>query len=231
MLTSVPRRTSHAAAQLASSSFLREIPCLEEALIAARMIQVVMDTERRRELPPLAMSPADLPDNPPSISELMDAYALSRLVIALEWKFLVRGHNWPKWRQADHCWWEEDHSPEHEDDMPELDRRMRRARYRALVIGAALAGVYNEPMFKAREVTPDLELDKVEETGELSEEQFEFLQQFAVCRVDQTLSAMRRLLAWPLIAPHTTTLITFPNSWSASRSFHLTTWKVKIVKS
>ncbi len=64
---------------------------------------------------------------------------------------------------------------------------LKRAIYRASIVGAALSGVHNEPrylMFRAKAAAPDLGNGQgTRETGELSKRQLEFLQQFAVCRV------------------------------------------------
>ncbi len=80
--------------------------------------------------------------------------------------------------------WYHEAYPEPVERMPEFSTRIQKAIYRALIIGAALAGVYNEPIFRAKTAAPGLGLSKGKGAWWLCEEQLKFLQQFAVCRVD-----------------------------------------------
>jgi len=140
------------------------------------MTQVVADAERRNELPPLGMTPADIPATPPRMSDLMAAFALSRLAQALEYGVMLSEPWLPQ--DTSSPWWTRD-PPEDPEYLPEWRVRFCRAIYRTLTVGAALAGSYNEPMFRA---PVELGLDKALEMGKLSKTQFDFFQQFAVCR-------------------------------------------------
>ncbi len=136
------------------------------------MTQVVADAERRGQLPPLSMS------------DLMAAFALSRLAEALEHRIM----SLDRWLPDDRPYTALMHyPPEAPEYLPEWRVRFCRAIYRTLTVGAALVGAYNEPMFRAPR---DLGLDKAqEETVALSEAQFEFLRKFAVCRKEYDAEA------------------------------------------
>ncbi|KAL2016032.1 hypothetical protein VTK56DRAFT_4342 [Thermocarpiscus australiensis] len=83
--------------------------------------------------------------------------------------------------------------------MPEWTARVSHAVFRLLIVGAALAGAYKEPLFKALE-HPDPEIQALprrvpreasQNTWEntLGHKEMAFLLQFAVCDLDATLEA------------------------------------------
>ncbi len=224
-LTATCRRLYHvgrnyAVSRLASSWPLGEIPCFKEALTAvcflstpsngsttrsrpdiltwatpplsqARMAQVVADAESRGELPPLGMIPTDLA-TPPSFSDLKAAFELSQVVEALECQIL------PLWGggQAPLFYLSQTRL-EPDGRMLESSTRIRKAIYRAFIVSAALAGVYNEPICKA-----SLRWGKTKDLWRPSEEKLKFLQQFAVCRLEDDAkgdeAAFGRVARWLL---------------------------------
>ncbi|KAJ4306360.1 hypothetical protein N0V88_001160 [Collariella sp. IMI 366227] len=99
----------------------------------ARMTQIISNAERLGELPPLCLSPADLPGSP--VSELQAAFALSRLVETLVYR-IFKDELWHisnKVGMYHDDWFGEEgggHGPEDLDRMPGLCVRMQRTLYR-----------------------------------------------------------------------------------------------------
>ncbi|KAL2173894.1 uncharacterized protein P884DRAFT_210409 [Thermothelomyces heterothallicus CBS 202.75] len=176
---------AHAVAHL-WSELDGETPCLEEALIAVRMTELVADAERRGVLPPLRFSPGELSRSRrrPTIPELQAALALSRLVSVLE--LAIRRTN-PFTPGVTFLRWLPDYPLVVKGR--EWQARVHKAIYRVLISAAALAGAYIEPLFAAKS-RPGLELTVTSTTrGQLSERQLEFLEQFAVCNMNPAPAA------------------------------------------
>ncbi|AEO71974.1 uncharacterized protein THITE_2093475 [Thermothielavioides terrestris NRRL 8126] len=146
---------------------------------AARITDLVAAAERRRELPPTRIFPGDLASSrrAPSMPELEAAFSLSRLVKLFECHLLWSDLEYPDDRPYHG-------DPEEDERMAEFTARLHKAFYRVLIAGAALAGAYHEPMFKAK-LEPGLGLPKPGADAErLTAEQLAFLEQFAVCNLD-----------------------------------------------
>ncbi|KAL2126063.1 hypothetical protein VTI74DRAFT_1835 [Chaetomium olivicolor] len=120
------------------------------SLLAARMTQLVVDAERRGELPPTPISPGQLQHaEQPTLAELRAAFGLHRLSRALAGSFCQRATWFPSDRHDD--------TPEEPDHAAEWMARVSHALSRALIVGAALAGTYREPLLKAKEhPVPDI---------------------------------------------------------------------------
>ncbi|KAJ4286404.1 hypothetical protein N0V88_008027 [Collariella sp. IMI 366227] len=162
-----------------------KIPHLELALISTRMTELVAEAERRNQLPPIGLSPGNFSSNcqVPTIPEIEAAVTLSLLVEGLTYAFLQMTHSRPPGMPYDFdAHWSEQ-LPEEEDRMPEFYARVHKAIYRVFIAGATLAGAYNEPMFKAA-AEPGMGLDANKRLRTLSEEQVQFLHQFAVCNME-----------------------------------------------
>ncbi|KAK3898849.1 hypothetical protein C8A05DRAFT_37555, partial [Staphylotrichum tortipilum] len=119
------------------------------------MTQLVADAELRSELPPLRVTPADLPASDaatPTIAELMAAFALSQFAEALEYRIMSSRPNLPFDRTTILVWYQS--PPDDPENMPGFCLRIRRAIHRLLILGAASAGAYNEPIVTARITAP-----------------------------------------------------------------------------
>ncbi|GAB1312678.1 F-box domain-containing protein [Madurella fahalii] len=159
--------------------WLAQIPCFEDALTAARLTRLVADAEHRGELSPVDLTPNALSGSPlvPTVSELKAALALSDLAAAQEVVFYVQHTALP----AD--WAPPEIGmvlPEEPSRMLEWSRHVHKAIYRVFIAGAALAGAYTEPLFKA---SPELGLELVRDRDPLSRAQLNFLEQYAVCNM------------------------------------------------
>ncbi|KAK4233428.1 hypothetical protein C8A03DRAFT_38868 [Achaetomium macrosporum] len=163
--------------------WLRQIPHFQDAVMAARMTQLVIDAERRGELPPTRISPRQLQQQrqQPTLSELRAALDLT----------------YPSDRPAGRL----GYGVPAEDParMPEWTARVSLAVFRLLIVGAGLAGAYKESLLKALE-HPDPEIkalprrvprDYSQDNGRnsLGQKELAFLLRFAVCDLDATLEA------------------------------------------
>ena len=170
------------------------------------MTQLVVDAERRGELPPTRISPDQLQQQhlQPTLSELKAAFSFHRLSRAIARRFCHDEMKYPEDRREASRSLGRDLQPEDPDHMPEWNADVSHAVFRLLIVGAALAGAYNEPLLKALE-HPDPEIKallrrvpqdyshylKWEGRGveSLSQKEMAFLLQFAVCDLDATLEA------------------------------------------
>jgi len=118
------------------------------------MTQLVVDAERRGELPPTRISPDQLRQcQQPALSELRAAFGLYRLSRDIAECVSHQDLTYPGDRPFSPLGF----SPEDPARMPEWRARISQAVFRLLIVGAALAGVYQEPLFKAAE-HPDPEI-------------------------------------------------------------------------
>lgn len=169
------------------------------------MTQLVVEAERRDEVPPMRISPAQLPHpQHPTLSELRAALGLHRLARDITASFCTSvGIKYPKdrknygsddfmlltWARLNE---EPARMPEEPARMAEWQARVDQTVYRVLTLGAALAGAYQEPMFKAREhPDPDIKtLGKRVLDHRHSEswgKDLAFLMQFPVCDLAATI--------------------------------------------
>ncbi|KAM3520171.1 hypothetical protein MY4038_009533 [Beauveria bassiana] len=157
-------RSSNAGARIVWRFWLRDLPCADEALIAVRAAQLVLDAEERDELAPKNMKLHELSSRKslPSTSELNAVWDLQRL--------------------GKHP----DRAPEDPDRMLEWRKRVRTAIYRSLISGAALAAAYQEPLHEAKK-TNIPELQSLADTDFFSETQLSFINKFTVFQTVTTL--------------------------------------------
>jgi len=110
------------------------------------MTQVVVEAERRDELPPTRLSPRQFqhPDVPtrPELKAVRELYQLSYSIASALDTHVV---DYPKDMQGRPREFEKSRR------MPEWFARVDQTVYRLLILGAALSGAYQEPFFKARE--------------------------------------------------------------------------------
>ncbi len=181
------------------------------------MTQVVVDAERRGELPPKGISPTDI-DGPeqPTLAELKAAFNLHRLSYALAEAFCQRDIPYPTGQYHLQCGETselldtydidvgmsgETHRmpPEPPNRVDEWLARASQTVFRVLVVGAALAGTYWEPALAAR-VHPDPEIRALvsgekNRLGELGPEARDFLLSFAACDLEAPLETQDALFA------------------------------------
>ncbi|KAK3902000.1 hypothetical protein C8A05DRAFT_34320 [Staphylotrichum tortipilum] len=149
------------------------------------MTQLVVDAERRGELPPTRFSPRELQQQHPTLSELRAAFSLHRLSRALAICICNEGLTCPRDR-------EEGPLPEEPARMPEWRSRVSQTLFWLLTVGAALAGAYKEPLLAAlSHPDPTSERSRGEGQGEggLGQKKMAFLLQLAVCDLSATLEA------------------------------------------
>ena len=150
------------------------------------MTQVVVDAERRGALPPTGITPRQLQHDreQPTLPELRAAFGLHRLSRAIATCFCSQDLSCPSDRHG--C----TRIPEDPARSPEWSARVSHAVFRLLILGAALAGAYKEPLLRAME-HPDPEIRALpdSELSSLSQKQMAFLLQFAVCDLGATLEA------------------------------------------
>ncbi len=165
----------------------------------ARLTQLVVDAERQGKLPPTRISPDQLrhQHRQPTLPELKAAFSLHRLSRAIARRFCNQDMTYPKDRPSGTLGLAR--LPEDPDHMPEWNADVSHAVFRLLIVGAALAGAYNEPLLKALE-HPDPEIKALlrrvprdysqanwKGEGGLGQKEMAFLLQFAVCDLDATL--------------------------------------------
>ena len=155
----------------------------------ARMTQLVVDAERRGELPPMRISPSQLQTSQqPSQAELRAGFGLHRLARAIARALCYHRLEYPSGRLAVRD------LPEEPARLPEWVDRVAQAALRAFIVGAALAGTYKEPMFKAR-AHPDPEIRTLPKRvsrydyWRIGEKDLAFLLQFTICNLETTLEA------------------------------------------
>ena len=167
------------------------------------MTQLVVDAERRGELPPTRISPDQLQQQhlQPTLSELKAAFSFHRLSRAIARRFCHDDMKYPEDRRLAPRSLGRDLQPEDPDHMPEWNADVSHAVFRLLIVGAALAGAYNEPLLKAlehpdpeikalpRRVPRDYSQHNWRRKENLSQKEMTFLLQFAVCDLDATLEA------------------------------------------
>ncbi|KYK55092.1 hypothetical protein DCS_07054 [Drechmeria coniospora] len=169
----------HAGLRTAWRLSATEIPAAEQALIAHRASQVVLDAERHAKRPPRNIDLAGLSSTRRHVdpSELLAVRQLHLLAGALEKRFYLGSKS---------ALPEDVHgldTPEPADRMAEWRVNMHKAIYRSIITGAALAGVYKEPWVQAG-AREDLKLKPYSEfTGEKHED---FLDTFPVLRFETT---------------------------------------------
>jgi hypothetical protein len=165
------------------------------------MTQLVVDAERRGELPPTRITPHELQQQrqQPTLPELRAAFGLHRLARVIATCLCSQDLRYPDDRPGGDF----GRGPPAEDParMPEWTARVSHAVFRLLIVGAALAGAYNEPLFKAlkhpdsviQDLARRVPRDYSEHCGEgvkgLGQKEMAFLLQFAVCDLDATLEA------------------------------------------
>ncbi|KAJ2980759.1 hypothetical protein NQ176_g2445 [Zarea fungicola] len=115
---------------------------IRRILMQTHATQLVLDSEARGVQPPTAMDFSLLREKlqRPSLKDMSAVWALSRVVKAM----CVRMSEMVEERT---CGLSEE--LELLEYLPECYARMERATYRILIAGAALAGLYNQPTFKA----------------------------------------------------------------------------------
>ena len=101
------------------------------------MIQLVVDAERRGELPLTRISPDQLQRQRPTLAELRAAFSLHRLSGNIATYFQLQDLTYPKDRRGG---WND--PPEDPSRMPEWTARVSYAVFRLLIVGATLAGAY-----------------------------------------------------------------------------------------
>ncbi len=189
------------------------------------MTALVVEAERRGELPPTRISPAqpELRRQQPSLAEVGAAFDLYGLSRSITFCFCSQDVMFPDTHTEEHSGdchprmdWSvsDDDDDDDEDDwfysgdvgpgeslsrMPEWRARVSRAVFRLLIVGAALAGAYQEPLFRAREhPDPDIRalVQRVtlvvpgdEDSITLTQKELDFLLQFPICDLDATLEA------------------------------------------
>ncbi|KAK3688685.1 hypothetical protein B0T22DRAFT_512366 [Podospora appendiculata] len=172
------------------------LPGAHEALIAVRATALVKKAEARRELPPKNMDLASLSSTArrPRWSELHRVYALHRLGRAVQAAILhdIRSRATTPGEIYMHgkC-------PER---IPEWGARVRKALYRLLIAGAALAGAYHEPLYACTE-DPDLHVQNLR-WADMPDQlrfpsQLEFYRKFAVTNTQATTEALDPSFASP----------------------------------
>lgn len=80
--------------------------------------------------------------------------------------------------------------PEPENRLPEWAQGVHRSIYLSFILGAALAGVYREPLFEARHAA-DLELRDTWKSDTLTAKQLSFMMQYTVCKTQTDLGPER----------------------------------------
>ncbi|KAK4237087.1 hypothetical protein C8A03DRAFT_45014 [Achaetomium macrosporum] len=172
--------------------WLKEIPHFQDVLAAARMTRLVVDAARKGELPPTRISPRQLQHSKqPNIPELKAAFALHRFTRAFcERVYYRQPESEAEWLQLGGY-------PEEPARMPEWTANVSRTVLKVLVIGAALAGAYNEALFQAMN-HPDPEIGAFLKRarrgfdlpdGVEKQKVLEFLLPFAVCDLQASLEA------------------------------------------
>ncbi|KAL8410011.1 hypothetical protein RB594_008198 [Gaeumannomyces avenae] len=177
--------------------FLKEMPDFDDALISARLGEQAREAEARRTIQSIALSPGDFSGHRrvPTLSEVKAARTFRHLVDALVIYTGDLDLEHPEDRADRHTWprGQEDSGPESPTRMPEWDDGVRKALYRVLICGAALAGPYNEPLVVAR-ASDDPAVNGLpgrfgaqEQVGMgLSDTEADFLDQFTVCSMQAT---------------------------------------------
>ncbi|KAL8365459.1 hypothetical protein RB595_004324 [Gaeumannomyces hyphopodioides] len=173
---------------------IRKDPEFDDALIASRLTTLVYEAEARGELPPMALSPGDFSGHRqiPTVPEIKAATAFSRLVNFLAIGASCLDIDVPDDRAGSRALPtdEPEYGPEDSARMPEWEARVRKALYRFFTCAAALAGAYNEPLFRARAsddpVIKNLVhrfYDEQDRALGLSDHELDFLERFTVCNV------------------------------------------------
>lgn len=191
------------------------------------MTALVVEAERRGELPPTRISPClpELQRQPPSLAEVTAAFRLYGLSRSIAACFCSQDLTFPDicpdepygdchprmdWLVAGDGWYDEGVSDDEWSDiwtrspceglsrMPEWRARVSHAVFRLLIVGAALAGAYQEPLFRARE-HPDPDIQALPQRAQvvpgnndgisLTQKEMDFLLEFSVCDLDATLEA------------------------------------------
>ena len=181
------------------------------------MTQLVVDAERRGELPPKGISPTDLegPEQP-TLAELKASFNLYRLSRALAEAFCQRDVQYPSGEYylpgamsndtplnthniaLDMSGKKHRMPPEPPNRVSEWIARVSQAVFRVLIVGAALAGTYWEPILAAY-VHPDPEVRLLTTEGaELEAKAWDFLLSFAAYDLEAPLEAQDALFA-PLV--------------------------------
>lgn len=151
---------------------------------------MVKMADSRGQLPPRAMDLDKLSGRArkPSVADLRAVLSLHHLVRAIEISLC---------RQA---WMEgairEDGAqrrrPEPAECLPGWLPQVHRAIYLSLILGAALAGAYREPLFCARS-RDDAELQAISGYGRLTAKQLDFVRGFPVCQTQAAQDAEQAL--------------------------------------
>ena len=166
-----------------------------------RATEIVKRAENLAQLPPKDMDLDELSGcaRKPRIAELRAVLDLHHLVRAVE--IWLSRQNWIESTiRHGHASSEE---PELVERMPDWSLQVHRAIYLSLILGAALAGVYREPLFRARN-SDDPELQAVSgycnPTNGMTPKQLQFLLGFAVCQTQASQGAeqdlFERLARW-----------------------------------
>jgi hypothetical protein len=166
---------------------------LEEALIAVRLTKRVLNADRHGEqLPPVAANPGDFSSSrrSPSLAELKAASDLNHFVetavrIALQTQ-LGRSFQRESGAEGGRETKQTTPEPQRIPAASEFKNRMRRAFYRTLIAGGALAGVYHEPRFVAsRHPDPEIAGMTINDYFKLSRHRLAFFDQFAISNMEE----------------------------------------------
>ncbi|KAL8282404.1 hypothetical protein RB600_005722 [Gaeumannomyces tritici] len=179
---------------------LRKDPEFDDALIASRLTTLVHQAEARGELPPKALSPADFSGHRkvPTVTEIKSATAFSRLVDVLTIRISSLDIDVPNDRLGERFETDDQRGwgIEGSARMPEWEARAHKALYRLFTCAAALAGVYNEPVFQAKASGDPVIKNLVHRFHDeddrvlgLSDHELDFLKRFAVCNPQESPEA------------------------------------------
>ncbi|OIW31271.1 hypothetical protein CONLIGDRAFT_713718 [Coniochaeta ligniaria NRRL 30616] len=175
---------THASA-IISSVWPGVIPAFDEALVAARITQFVVDAEARGDRPPTEVPLHGLSSNGPTIADLSLVHKLHHLASALEVSFCHHEGRWPWPMTFDKE--PPEVPPEEPERLAEWRERLHRAIYRTLIAGGALAGVYDEPLARAKAEGLDTKWLNERHHAFRNEEELTFLESYAAYNVASTL--------------------------------------------
>ncbi|TQV99216.1 hypothetical protein IF1G_01431 [Cordyceps javanica] len=160
-----------------------DIVCFEEALIASRTAQVIASSVGRDGTSCAGLYPGDYSSTvkEPTKKDMRAVFGLDRMAAFLEREFCCGDVSLPADRR-----FTRGTLPEAPERLLEWSWRVRKAIYRSLIVGAALAPVYWEPLRQAH-ADPDEEMQRIGPYDlELSDKQIRFLTKFPVYNLAAT---------------------------------------------
>ncbi|ATY61124.1 hypothetical protein A9K55_006826 [Cordyceps militaris] len=130
------------------SLWTRQIPAVEEALISLRAAQFVHDQEARKQPLPMAIDVAQFSSahKRPGLADFNGLWAQILMVRMMAKHIIIHSEA----RHGEHR--EGLEEPEHQ---AECEARVQMAIYRTLTAAAAIAGLYNAPMYTEYPIYPD----------------------------------------------------------------------------